>query len=57
MSSHNLSIESGHHRTTLRNTRIYEFCRSKIEDEHHVVLIWPRFQQLRGKYIEKNTIN
>lgn len=52
MSSHNLSIESGRHRNILRNNRICEFCRSEIEDEYHFVLICPRYQQLRVKYIK-----
>uniref|UniRef100_A0A8W8ICF1 Uncharacterized protein n=1 Tax=Magallana gigas TaxID=29159 RepID=A0A8W8ICF1_MAGGI len=30
-----------------------DFCRSEFEDEYHFVLICPRYQQLRAKYIKK----
>lgn len=37
----NLPTESGRRRNILRYIRICEFCNSEIEDEHHVVLIYP----------------
>lgn len=54
MSSHNVSIEIGRHKNTLRDNIICEFCRSNIEDEYHVFLICPRYQQLQAQYIKKN---
>lgn len=60
MSLHNVSIEIARHRNTLRDNIICEFCRSNIEDEYHVFLICPRYQQLQAKYIKKlfgKTIN
>lgn len=56
ISSYNLSIEGGHHRNILRNNRIFKFCTpeiEEIEEKYHFVLIYPRYQQLQVRCIEK----
>ena len=48
LSNHNLAIETGRYTTpyTERPDRICTMCRS-LEDEHHVIFICPRYNDIR----------
>ena len=52
LSSHQLAIESGRHRGIERQNRKCTLCTTNdIEDEYHMVLICPRYQNLRRQFI------
>ena len=54
-SSHNLEIERGRRTNVPRNVRYCMFCSEKglthIEDEFHVLLVCPLYEQLRVRYL------
>ena len=52
LSSHQLAIESGRHRGIERQNRKCTLCTTNdIEDEYHMVLICPQYQNLRRQFI------
>jgi len=52
LSSHQLQIEKGRYKNTLRSKRIYLYCNlHEVEDEFHFVFICPKYDRIRTNYI------
>ena len=60
--SHNLEIEVGRHNKIALDDRVCKHCRdncnrSVIEDEFHVLLECPKYEDIREFYIRKHCVN
>ena len=56
MGSHNLNVERGKWAKLKYEDRLCSCCHD-IEDEYHVAIICPRYEDLRKKYIPKYLIH
>ena len=53
-SSHNLMIETGRHQNIDINQRICQNCNTgMVENEYHFLLICPKYNHIRTKYIKR----
>ena len=53
LSSHNLCIETGRHKTIPRDKKFCETCTSTIENEYHFLLVCRVYKELRSKFLKK----
>ena len=51
LSCHDLEINRGRFNDTDREKRKCKFCKEKVEDEYHFLLICPKYLDIRKQYI------
>jgi len=47
--AHELAIETGRYTNTPQNERL---CKNSVESEYHVLLVCPKYRELRTKYLK-----
>ena len=57
ISSHRLQVEKGRHQKIARNERKCAVCQSEVEDEYHLLMVCPLYNDIRLTYIPRDYTN
>ena len=57
ISSHRLQVEKGRHKKNARNERKCAVCQSEVEDEYHLLMVCPLYNDIRLTYIPRDYTN